>query len=618
MNDYRPLTSEEIEVLKSNDCWAEDWTSVNVAEDFKPNFMHRVMLYGEVNIGAFNKNVEVSQGFVKHAGINNATLRNVTIGDDCLIENVGNYMNNYTIGDDCYISNISTLETTEGATYGEGNLVSVLNEVGEGNVILFSDLNSQLAAFMVKHFSDKELKEKIRQLIKTDIDNKMPERGQIGNNVKIVNTKEITNCIINDFCEVNGAARLSDCTLLGSAHGNVYIGTGVIAENSIIAEGASVINSVKIQDCYVGEACQLSNGFTASTSVFFANSYMSNGEACAAFCGPFTASHHKSSLLIGGMFSFYNAGSATNFSNHAYKMGPMHWGILERGSKTASGAYLLMPATLGSFSVCFGKLMHHPNTRNLPFAYLIADGDKMFLIPGRNITTVGLYRDIKKWPKRDLRAQENRKSIVNFDWLSPFSVGEILKGKKILESLREVTGDNVSQYLYHEYIIPASSLHKGIKYYDIALRIYMGAVLKRVLKRDPSITPPATQTGIGDWDDLSGLLLPVSEEERIVNDLQDGTIDSIQQLIERFEEIDANYRQYQWAWTYKMVCDYYGISEITLEDANRIHEDYIKARRSWIAEIKKDAEKEYAMGDVEEEVFRNFVNSLNQEVDYEN
>ena len=618
MNDYRSLTSEEIEVLKSNDCWAEDWTSINVSEDFKPNYMHRVMLYGEVNIGAFNKNVEVSQGFVKHSGINNATLRNVTIGDDCLIENVGNFINNYTIGDDCYISNISTMETTEGATFGEGNLVSVLNEVGEGNVILFSDLNSQLAAFMVKHFSDKELKENIRQLIKTDIENKAPERGQIGSNVKIVNTKEITNCVINDLCEVNGASRLSDCTLLGSVHGNVYIGTGVIIENSIIAEGSSVINSVKIQDCFVGEACQLSNGFTASASVFFANSYMSNGEACAAFCGPFTASHHKSSLLIGGMFSFYNAGSATNFSNHAYKMGPMHWGILERGSKTASGAYLLMPATLGSFSVCFGKLMHHPNTRNLPFAYLIADGDKMFLIPGRNITTVGLYRDIKKWPKRDLRAPENRKSIVNFDWLSPFSVGEILKGKKILESLREVTGDNVSQYLYHEYIIPATSLHKGIKYYDIALRIYMGAVLKRVLKRDPAITPPSTQTGVGDWDDLSGLLLPVSEEDRIIADLKDGTIETIQELIRRFEEIDANYREYQWAWTYKIICDYYHISEITLEDANRIHEDYIKARRSWIAEIKKDAEKEYAMGDVEEEVYRNFVNSLDQEVEYEN
>ncbi len=118
------------------------------------------------------------------------------------------------------------------------------------------------------------------------------------------------------------------------------------------------------------------------------------------------------------------------------------------------------------------------------------------------------------------------------------------------------------------------------------------------------------QIGLGDWDDLSGLLLPVSEEERIIKDLKDGNIETIQELIERFESIDANYREYQWTWTYKMICDYYGISEITLEDANRIHEDYIKARRSWIAEIKKDAEKEFAMGDVEEEVFRNFVDSL--------
>lgn len=613
MNDYRPLTSEEIEVLKSNDCWAEDWTSVNVSENFKPNFMHRVMLYGEVNIGGFDKNVEVSQGFVKHSGINNATLRNVTIGDDCLIENVGNFINNYTIGDDCYISNISTMETTEGATYGEGNLVSVLNEVGEGNVILFSDLNSQLAAFMVKHFSDKELKEKIRLLIKSDIDTKMPERGQIGNNVKIINTKEITNCVINDFCEVNGASRLSDCTLLGSIHGNVYIGTGVIAENSIIAEGSSVINSVKIQDCFIGETCQLSNGFTASASVFFANSYMSNGEACAAFCGPFTASHHKSSLLIGGMFSFYNAGSATNFSNHAYKMGPMHYGTLERGSKTASGAYILMPAHIGAFSVCFGKLMYHPDTRSLPFSYLIAYNDTMYLVPGRNLTTVGLYRDIRKWPKRDMRPNGARKSIVNFDWLSPFTVGEILRGKKILENLRNASGEDVPTYNYHGYVIKNSSLRKGIKYYDIALRIYMGAVLKRHAPMEPT-----TNVGTGPWTDLSGLLLPVSEEQHLVDDILSGEIDTTEDIVERFEEINANYSEYRWAWSYRMIMDYYGFSELNEENVERVKRDYVTARRAWIAEIKKDAAKEYELGDVEEEVFNNFNEQLDKEVDFEN
>ena len=615
---YRSLTFEEIEILESNSCWAEDWSRVEVAEDgFQAKFFHRVMFYGDVQLGSVQKEVEITKGFVKHSGINDATLRNVTVGNDCLIEKVGNYINNYTIGDDCLISNISVMETTEGATYGEGNLISVLNEVGDGNVIFFHDLNSQFAAFMVKHFNDKDLKNAIRRLVKEEIARTNPERGTIGNNVKIVNTREITNTVIQDDCEISGASRLSDCTILSSEYASVYIGTGVICENSIISDGSSIVNSVKMQDCFVGEACQISNGFTASQSVFFANSFMSNGEACAAFCGPFCASHHKSSLLIGGMFSFYNAGSGTNFSNHAYKMGPKHWGILERGTKTASGSYLLMPATIGTFSVCFGKLMHHPNTTALPFSYLIAEADKMYLVPGRNITTVGLYRDIRKWPKRDMRPQQTQKSIVNFDWLSPYSVGEILQGKKILENLRQASGDNVSSYNYHEYVINATSLRKGIKYYDIALRIYMGAVLKRAHKWG-FFGKPQTEVGLGRWDDLSGLLLPVSEERRLIEDIKSGSLETIEEVVNRFREINENYRIYQWAWTYRMILEYYGINEISPEDDARIKQDYIEARRAWIAEIKKDAEKEFEMGDVDREVFESFVNSLDHEVDFEN
>ena len=615
---YRSLTFEEIETLESNSCWAEDWNRIKVAEDgFQAKFFHRVMFYGDIQLGCVQKEVEITKGFVKHSGINDATLRNVTVGNNCLIEKVGNYINNYTIGDDCLISNISVMETTEGATYGEGNLISVLNEVGDGNVIFFHDLNSQFAAFMVKHFNDKDLKNAIRRLVKEEIARTNPERGTIGNNVKIVNTKEITNTVIQTDCEISGASRLSDCTILSSEYASVYIGTGVICENSIISDGSSIVNSVKMQDCFVGEACQISNGFTASQSVFFANSFMSNGEACAAFCGPFCASHHKSSLLIGGMFSFYNAGSGTNFSNHAYKMGPMHWGILERGTKTASGSYLLMPATIGTFSVCFGKLMHHPNTTALPFSYLIAEADKMYLVPGRNITTVGLYRDIRKWPKRDMRPQQTQKSIVNFDWLSPYSVGEILQGKKILENLRQASGDNVSSYNYHEYVINATSLRKGIKYYDIALRIYMGAVLKRAHKWG-FFGKPQTEIGLGRWDDLSGLLLPVSEERRLIEDIKSGSLETIEEVVNRFREINENYRIYQWAWTYRMILEYYGINEISPEDDAHIKQDYIEARRAWIAEIKKDAEKEFEMGDVDREVFESFVNSLDHEVDFEN
>ncbi|MBQ7419991.1 MAG: DUF4954 family protein [Prevotella sp.] len=616
MRDYRKLTQEEIDVLERNSCWAEDWNRVMVAETFKPYGFHRVLFYGDIRLGSFDRQVEVTKGFTKHSGINDATLRNVVVGDDCLIEKVGNFINNYIIGDNCYISNICTMETTEGATYGEGHLVSVLNEMGDGNVILFHDLNSQLAAFMVKHFKDKVLKDNITRLINEEIRFTLPERGTIGNGVKIINTKEITNTVIKDECEVNGAARLSDCTIMSSKDASVYIGTGVICENSIISNGCSITNSVKMQDCFVGEACQITNGFTAEASVFFANSFMANGEACAAFCGPFSASHHKSSLLIGGEFSFYNAGSNTNFSNHAYKMGPMHYGTLERGSKTASGAYVLMPAKIGAFSVCFGKLMNHPDMRCLPFAYLMAYGETMYIVPGRNITTVGLYRDIKKWPKRDKRAASSRKSIINFDWLSPFTVGEIVQGKKILEALRQAGGDNVSSYNYHEYIINASSLRKGIKYYDIALRIYMGAVLKRAVK-EGFLNKPTSDIGLGDWNDLSGLLLPASEEQRLIDDIKSGNVESVKDILDRFREIDQHYREYQWTWTYRMILDYYGLEELTEPDMQRIREDYVRARRAWIAEIRKDAEKEFAMGDVEQDVFDDFISKLDHEIDYE-
>ena len=616
MRDYRFLTDDEIQVLENNSCWAEDWQRVKVAEEFSPYNFHRVIFYGDIRLGVFEKQVEVSKGFVKHSGINDATLRNVTVGDNCLIEKVGNFINNYTIGNDCYISNISTMETNDGASFGEGHLISVLNEMGDGNVVLFHDLNSQLAAFMVKYFKDKQLKDSLSRLINEEIRFTQPERGTIGNGVKIINSKEITNTVIKEDCEINGAARLSDCTILSSKDDSVYIGTGVICENSIISNGCSITNSVKMQDCFVGEACQITNGFTAEASVFFANSYMANGEACAAFCGPFSASHHKSSLLIGGEFSFYNAGSNTNFSNHAYKMGPMHYGVLERGSKTASGAYVLMPAKIGSFSVCFGKLMNHPDMRCLPFAYLMAYGETMYIVPGRNITTVGLYRDIKKWPKRDKRAASSRKSIINFDWLSPFTVGEIVEGKKILENLRQAGGNNVSSYNFQEYIINASSLKKGIKYYDIALRIYMGAVLKRAVK-EQWLGKPATEIGLGQWNDLSGLLLPASEEERLLNDIKNGTIESIREVLARFNDINEHYREYQWTWTYQLILDYYGLDELNDAAIQRIREDYVKARRAWIAEIRKYAEKEFAMGDVEQDVFDDFISKLDHEIDYE-
>lgn len=612
----RQLTSEEVMVLERSGCTAQDWGQVRVADvGFDASRVRNVAFYDHIELGSTAGSMAVADGFDKGCGIYNATLRNVVVGDHCLIENVRGYINNYRIGNNCLISNVHSIETTADAAFGEGTVIPVLNEVGDGNVMIFDGLSSQLACLMVKYEQDQAFTQAIRSVI-TDyiIDRRRKANGvgSIHHQVRIVNTGEIINCHIGNYCVIDGAQLLQECTLRSLPEAPVHIGTGVICKNTVIYNGSSIDSNAKLEGCFVGEACQILDGFTAANSLFFANNYMSNGEACAAFCGPFTASHHKSTLLIGTAFSFYNAGSATNFSNHAYKMGPMHWGELERGTKTASGAYLLLPARIGTFSVCFGKLMHHPDTHKLPFSYLIAYGEDMYLIPGRNLTTVGLYRDIRKWPRRDRRPEGAKNSIINFDWLSPYSVGNIMTAKRTLEALIDASGD-VAVYNYHDYIIKNSSLKKGIKYYDIALRIYMGAVLKR-----HRLEPPRSMVGTGKWDDLSGMLIPVSEEERIVDAIRTGELNTVDGIRDALTEANDNYNEYRWAWSYRLIHEYYGFEgDITPEMAARIEQDYITARRAWIAEIRKDVQKEYELGDVTPEVLEGFLENLDHEVEVE-
>ncbi|MBO5186385.1 MAG: DUF4954 family protein [Prevotella sp.] len=607
MNDnYRSLTLDEITTLENNGCTAEDWNTVYVAEDFTPDHIRRVAFYGEVSLGVFDKHIEVEEGFSRHSGLSNATLRNVTVGDNCLIENIGNHISGYTIGEECYISNVGVMTTVDGATYGCGNIISVMNEAGDGNVILYDGLTSQMAAFMVEAADDKELWTALKDMIKRHVDSRRPAQGTVGYRVKIVNSREIVNVCVSDDCEINCASRLVDCTLAGSIDSGVYIGNDVICENTIVSAGASVLNGAKVDNCFVGEACHIGKGFSAESSVFFANSYMDNGEACAAFCGPFTVSHHKSTLLIGARLSFYNAGSGTNYSNHAYKIGPVHYGTLERGSKTASGAHILMPATIGAFSMCMGKISNHPDTSCLPFSYVIASGDNTFVVPGCNLATVGTYRDTAKWPKRDMRPHADKRSIVNFDWLNPYTIRSMAAGKRMLEKLRSEQGDDAAEYSYGGCTIRHGSLVKGMMLYDMALKMYFSEVVK-----DSSCCLPSGTEGTGEWTDLAGLLAPKSEKDRLADDIKAGTVDSVGKTEARFIEMHARYADYRWNMTYGLLLDYYDIETLTADDTERIIAEGDTARKAWLAAIARDAEKEAALGDVSDSVIGDFLANIN-------
>ena len=604
----RSLTIDEISVLEQNRCHADDWACITVAEDFSPEYISDVDFYGEVTLGVFDKTIQIDEGFSRHAGIRRAVLRDVTVGDNCLIENVGNYISRYDIGEECVISNVGMIATTDSATYGQNNQVALLNEAGDPNVILYDALTSQMAAFMMRSVGDKDVWEGLRRMVALYVESCRPERGVIGYRVKITNTREIVNVLISDDCEINGASCLSEVTLKGSSDASIYIGHDVICENSIVQSGSPILDGAKLDNCFVGEACHIGRGFSAESSVFFANSYMDNGESCAAFCGPFSVSHHKASLLIGVETSFYNAGSATNYSNHAYKMGPIHYGTLQRGSKTASGAHILMPSNVATFSMCMGKIQTHPDTRHLPFSYVIADGMTTWLVPGCNFATVGTYRDIMKWPKRDKRPLNGRRSIVNTEWLSPFVVQQVTEGRNYLRQLEanDELNDEANAHVSGEgFTMRCSSALRGIGYYDMAIRMFLADAVRKEGEALPS-----SSTGTGEWLDLSGMYAPKSEIDQLADDIRFSSLDEIMQVDDRLLDIHNHYSEYKWNYAYRLALNYYALDTITSDDIEMIIRKGDEARSQWIARIRKDAEKEFAMGDVSEEQLDDFIRGL--------
>ena len=604
----RSLTLEEINQLEMNRCHAEDWGNIVVAEDFDATYVQDVNFYGEVTLGLFEKSIELTDGLAAHSGIRHATLCNVSVGDNCLIENIGGYISNYDIADGCYIANVGSMETTAGATFAQGNLIAVGNEAGNGNVVMYSGLSSQMAALMVyAEQTDASLCKQLLQLAKKQAQACIPTRGQVGYGAKIIHTQEVVNTLIGDDCEVCGASLLCDSTLTGITEAGSYMGHGTICKNSIIAAGSVVTDGARIDNCYVGEACHIGKGFSAENSVFFANAHLDNGEACAAFCGPFTVSHHKATLLIGVTLSFYNAGSATNFSNHAYKIGPVHYGTLERGCKTASGAHLLLPATIGAFSVCIGKIANHPCTATLPFSYVIGNGDTTYIVPGRNLLTVGTWRDINKWSKRDKRPRTERKSIVNFDWLNPMVIQALVHGKRELQALQQEQGAGAAAYTYGNCVIKRSALLNGLRYYDLAIRLYVGDAVK---KHHDQL--PQSSMGTGAWTDMGGLLLPMTEVEQLTDDIRQGAITNTDDLEQQFMEIHHNYDSYKWNSAYCMVLNHLGVDSLTPTDLQQIAADYRLAQQEWLCAVKRDAEKEHQLGDMNQELLQHFLTELDQ------
>ena len=599
---FRSLTTQEIAQMEAQGCSATNWADVQVAQDFDAQYVHHTRFSGHNEIGAFRREIELPGGLKIHSGIYNATLHNCEVGDDAHLYNIHNYIANYHIGCNTCIENVNAILVDGKTTFGNGVRVPVMNEGGGREIPIFNELSASLAYILTLYRHRPEMIHEVEKLIDAYAEEHASDHGYIGDNVRILNCGSIKNVHVGDYAELTGVSRLKNGTINSNQAAPVRLGSGVKCANFIIASGVEIGDSTLVDKCFVGQGCIFDKHYSAGESLFFSNCQGMHGEACAIFAGPYTVTHHKSTLLIAGMFSFLNAGSGSNQSNHMYKLGPIHQGIAERGAKTTSDSYLLWPSKIGAFSLVMGRHTHHADTSDLPFSYLIENQSESFLVPGANLRTVGTIRDAQKWPKRDNRKDPHKLDQINFNLLSPYTVQKMWRGREVLNELVALSGENTEVYGYRNCKIRNTSLKHGVELYTIGIQKFLGnSLISRMTQSEwktmdelRAVLRPDSEAGKGDWVDMAGLIAPRDEVTKLLNDIEAGKL-TLADIQTSLETMHANYYSYEWSWALEKLEQVWGCSveEVSLEQLKKTVEEWKNAVVNLDKMVYNDARKEF-------------------------
>ncbi len=605
--NYRPLRDEEIKQLQSQGCTATDWDSVCVAEPFLAVRVRDVDFVGEVLLGSLAGYVQRPDAPTKPCGVYRARLENCVVGDGVRIANVGGHVANYHIANGVLIENIGVMETRQGARFGNGVEVACLNEAGGREVPLFNALSSQFAYLVCVYRYRTEVVGRLMEIARRAAE-AASDFGTVGEGAWITGVPKIVDVAIGPAATIDGAQSLAGGTVLSHPEAATTIGEGVVAKDFIVAEGAHVAGGANLRSTFVGQGSRVGHQFSAENSLLFANCEAFHGEACSAFAGPYTVTHHKSTLLIGGLFSFYNAGSGTNQSNHRYKLGPTHEGKLERGCKTGSFSYMMWPCRVGPFSVVLGKHTRSFNTADLPFSHLEADASgRCELIPGHYIATVGTLRDGAKWPKRDRRTGPVLRDILCFEVFSPLTVGRMVRGAEQLTRLQGSVERSVASVNVGGADIKRVLLRMGAKRYTAAVERY---VLEQIFLRlerkcgdggksyrDALAADPKSVYSF-EWVDVGGQLMPRDRLESLCESIRSGQIDTTERLQQSLHDARAAYEEDAWRWAHRQAQASLGIdlAEITAEQAKDCVSRFCEQQQKFLRLVLLDAEREYDEG----------------------
>ncbi|KAF0237184.1 MAG: hypothetical protein FD181_2108 [Prolixibacteraceae bacterium] len=294
---YRNLFDEEIGQMVHQGCSSTDWNLIKVSTDFIPDNIQNCKFSGHIRLNSFTGYVNLVGGITFKTGIYNAWLHNCEVGKNALIHNVRSYIANYKIEEGVVIHNITTMAVDGESAFGNGVQVEAINEGGGRDIPIYDYLSAHVAYIMSLYRHRPKLVTALKKMVFDYADFVKSNQGVIGAGSKILNCNTVLNVKTGAATTIDGTKKLKNGTINSNFEAPVTIGEGVIMENFIVSSGSIITDATLVSNCFIGQGCFLDKHYSAVNSLFFANCQGFHGEACSIFAGPYTVTHHKSTLL---------------------------------------------------------------------------------------------------------------------------------------------------------------------------------------------------------------------------------------------------------------------------------------------------------------------------------
>ncbi len=600
-SDFRCLTRNEIELLEMQKNRCHDWTKVLVTDLFEPLQVKLCNFSGTVRIGDMEPLSLEFHDVIFPVGLYGSHINSCDVGKNCSVNNVS-YLSHFIIGDEVILKDINELVTSDHAKFGNGIVkegddpkgrieLEIANEAGGREVLPFAKMLTTDAYLWYKFRDRKKVMNKFSKFVESEYSSERGFYGLIGDRTVIKNSRIVKDVIIGSDAYIKGCNKIKNLTIKSNPGHKTQIGEGCTLVNGIIGQGCKIFYGAMAVRFQLMDHSSLKYGARLINSILGENSTISCCEVLNSFIFPGHEQHHNSSFLIASLLQGQTniASGATVGSNHNSRKNDGEI-VAGRGFWPGLNCSLKHDSKFASFSIVVKGNYSHEIHNPLPFSLIsLNDIGKVQIFPGYWFlhNMFALKRNSWKYGARDNR--EENFPLLDFNFLAPDTVGEMINGLTFLErcaeySYKKVSSTKVSgeELLTHyedfgNFSVYSTSIEnkndkvrihkpdkayteyrKMINYYSVSIILsFINDGGTKDILLDHGLDNPL------DWVNCGGQFIPKERVETILSQIEVGKIKSWDELHGHYRECASLYNNDRAKHAYTALCNLYEVSEIS-------------------------------------------------------